>query len=480
HFPVLALNRVEQTLPVTRPLVIEINQRQRRLVWQANAAASAVGIEPGMTIPAAQGLCCDLLCVPRDEPGEQETLRQLGDWAYRFTPHIQMHNGNSLLLEVGHSLRLFGGREALAQQLCDQLPAGFQPYGLAFCDTAFSALLLAQVCAQMAATGSPPLTDTPFFSLHHLLPQSVYELDVEDAQIELLKSMGILTLEQLFALPTDALAKRFGQSFLTYLGRLRGTLPDLLPAWQLPVQFQARREFLHELETTDQLLFPLRALLSHLQDYLVARQLATTELRFNLELRNRATQPWTLALAAPHYRSEQMLPLLQLKLATLQLSAPVLALSLGVESFVPLPAGQLDLLTPWQSDNVDRQQLVDKLKARLGDSQVFGLTMLADHRPEKSWAPCAPGTGNIVQHPSERRPFWLLTIPQPLRDKKGLPLHEGELELLRGPERIHSGWWDGEPVNRDYFVARQRNGRQLWIYRERTDQRWFLHGIFEG
>ena len=496
HFPALALNRVEQTLPAPRPLVLEITRRQRRLVWQANAPARAAGISPGMTIPSAQGLCRDLLCVPRNEAAEQDTLRELGNWSYQFTPHIQLPGSqtpnsqmqNSLLLEVGHSLRLFQDKENLARQLLEKIPAGFQPYQLAFCETAFAALLLARAQDDATPDSAVPPTNAPlFFSLQDLPAQSVRWLQLADDKIALLESMGIVTLEHLFALPHDALAKRFGPDFMLYLRRLTGAVPDILPSWQLPDQFRATLEFLHELDTTDQLLFPLRNLLARLQHYLQARQLATTELHFILTLRNRTLQHWPLALAAPHYRSEHMLPLLQLKLAQLQLQAPVLALQLAVNRFVELPRGQQDLLTPWQSDNVSRQQLVDKLKARLGDDNVCGLGMVADHRPEKSWAACVPGAGKILADPAseknneqaqEQRPFWLLSTPQKLRDKKGLPLHEGELQLLKGPERIDTGWWDDQPVNRDYFVARQPGGRLLWIYRDRVDLHWYLHGIF--
>ena len=181
HFPALALNRVEQTLPAPRPLVLEITRRQRRLVWQANAPARAAGISPGMTIPSAQGLCRDLLCVPRNEAAEQDTLRELGNWAYQFTPHIQLPGSqtpnsqmqNSLLLEVGHSLRLFQDKENLARQLLEKIPAGFQPYQLAFCETAFAALLLARAQDDATPDSAVPPTNAPlFFSLQDLPAQS--------------------------------------------------------------------------------------------------------------------------------------------------------------------------------------------------------------------------------------------------------------------------------------------------------------------
>jgi protein ImuB len=50
---------------------------------------------------------------------------------------------------------------------------------------------------------------------------------------------------------------------------------------------------------------------------------------------------------------------------------------------------------------------------------------------------------------------------------------------LAGPERIESGWWDGDDARRDYFVAEDPRGCRLWVFRERDGRRrWYLHGIF--
>jgi len=63
-----------------------------------------------------------------------------------------------------------------------------------------------------------------------------------------------------------------------------------------------------------------------------------------------------------------------------------------------------------------------------------------------------------------------------------VPLHEdGPLALLAGPERIESGWWDGDDIARDYFVARTPKASVVWIYRERgalQGGQWYLHGLF--
>lgn len=470
HFPALALNLVEQGLPGERPLVIEITQQQRRLVYLANASARRAGVVPGMTIPTAQGLVDGLTSVARNEAAEHEALQQLGHWAYQFTPHIQCDGCTSLLLEASHSLRLFQGHTNLARCLSEQLPPGFQPYTLAFCETAQAAAL--------AARAHVPREQPYFLSLPELYGIQVEWLAIEDELAARLRSMGITTLAQLLALPRDALAKRFGPQLVNYLKQLTGETPDLLPHWRIPEQFSAQLEFLQEVESTEPLQFPLRNLVSRLSAFLAARQCATTRLVFRWQLRNRQYWPWPVAMSAPVYRSADILPLLQLRLAQTRLPAPVTGVQLQVTDLVPLPQGQGDLLTPWRSDPLSRYQLVDRLKARLGCDGVQGLSCVADHRPEYAWTAVLPGTGEAARHPEQTRPLWLLRSPQRLKQKKDLPVLDGQLQLLKGPERIHCGWWDSRPVNRDYYVARQQSGRQIWIYRDRTDNGWYWHGVF--
>jgi protein ImuB len=124
-----------------------------------------------------------------------------------------------------------------------------------------------------------------------------------------------------------------------------------------------------------------------------------------------------------------------------------------------------------------------------------------DARPERAWLRCAAVTaagakprshntlpaaavaavassaaGSSVNTP---RPLWLLDPPRALSSRDGLPLCQGQLNLLAGPERIEAGWWDGHAACRDYYVARNLRGETLWIYREhRREAHWYLHGIF--
>jgi protein ImuB len=84
------------------------------------------------------------------------------------------------------------------------------------------------------------------------------------------------------------------------------------------------------------------------------------------------------------------------------------------------------------------------------------------------------------KEPPKPRPVFLLDTPRPLAVIEGMPCLGGQLELIRGPERIDFGWWDEatmeQPLTRDYYIARKRSGALCWVFNHAG--RWYLHGIF--
>ena len=66
-------------------------------------------------------------------------------------------------------------------------------------------------------------------------------------------------------------------------------------------------------------------------------------------------------------------------------------------------------------------------------------------------------------------------VPARLPEPLGI---EAPQELLAGPERIESGWWDGADIARDYYLARGAAGAHWWVYRDLRSGAWHLHGLW--
>ena len=72
----------------------------------------------------------------------------------------------------------------------------------------------------------------------------------------------------------------------------------------------------------------------------------------------------------------------------------------------------------------------------------------------------------------------------PLAEREGQPLLEGRLlQVLSGPERIETGWWDEAAVARDYYIAQAEDGSLVWVFRARLpgapdEPIWHLQGLF--
>jgi protein ImuB len=80
--------------------------------------------------------------------------------------------------------------------------------------------------------------------------------------------------------------------------------------------------------------------------------------------------------------------------------------------------------------------------------------------------------------PSQPRPVWMLDKPLRLMMRDQRPVYRRPLKMLTRTERIEAGWWDGNLVERDYYVAADDRGHMFWVYRERPGGEWYLQGLF--
>ena len=380
-------------------------------------------------------------------PSLPGTLETIAAWACQFTPRVSLEPPRALLLEVEGSLLYFGGAPAFFARLREGLAAMGGEASLGIARTARAALWLAR-------GGTETLEEVPI--------QAVCEDEIHN----FLKSIAIRNLGELMQLPREGLAKRCGQKLLDDLDRALGRLPEAREFYTPPQRFSAELELPAEVAHAEGLLFAARRLLVQLEGLLAAHQAGIRS--FRLFLLSRGSQvPVEIGLASPARQVERLSQLLRERLAQLTLANPVEAIRLEAADFTPLHERSGGLFGDAAGDAEDWVQLVERLRARLGHAAVYGVATQPDHRPELAWRRIEPGDWDAREFVQPgARPLWLME-PRKIR--------ESDFTLLAGPERIESGWWDGDEASRDYFVARLEESVG-WIYREAGE--WYLHGLF--
>jgi protein ImuB len=308
-------------------------------------------------------------------------------------------------------------------------------------------------------------------------------------------------------------------------------------------RFRARCDFETEIENAAYLEKALEPLIARCAEFLRERQAGVQALRLKLRHRARPATRVHLGLASVTSERRRLTDVLAQKLGRLELEAPVRGMELVSGSLQPLSAGSLDVFAGLGGtgagcgrDSVP--QLVERLRARLGEDAVYGIASIPEHRPEAAWRRVHELSLTTASRMSEKmtdrgtgdgmpRPVWLLDAPLALSE----PVQEcrpSGLVLEQGPERIESGWWDGRGVARDYYIARRisgarqcggrkpqptpvgapegrgprmgarqcggrkpqptpvgapegrgpRMGARQWVFQERQSKRWYLHGVF--
>jgi protein ImuB len=456
---------------------------QRGVILACNIEAQNFGIRAGMKLSAAQALYPQLETRERDLKAEFHALSTLAQWCGQWASSISLAPPHGVLIETGGSVKYFGGIDKLTGYMHQGLDALGYASVIASAPTASAAMMFARSGLATAVTDPKALKGRLRTLPLELLD---YESDVLDA----LMAMGMRSVGDCLSLPRGGLARRFGPGLLAELDRALGELPNPRKPFNAPAGFASRLELPSSVEVVEQLVFGLRRLIGELTAYLGPRGLGVSRLTLELLHDDEPATVVTLSLNASR-DAEHLLRVLRERLSRVDLPQAVIALRLVAAETAPLDAQSLSLIPGERNGEKDRAELIERLRARLGDTAVSGIEEVADHRPERALRYCEPGKGRPRNKPvastppcalSKQRPLWLLPRPQRLSSRASRPWLDGEVSLIAGPERIASGWWDDSDseadMTRDYFVARAADGETLWIYRHPGADNWYLHGIF--
>lgn len=462
HLPQLSLDIITRSQETTlRPTVIFTQRGNQQYIHTANTIAQDAGIHAGRTLAAALSLVDNLHTQAHNLESEQQALEQLALWAQQFTPRVCLTPPDHLLLEIAGSLNLFHGLAALHTRIKQDIIAlGYQA------QTAIAPTPLAATFLARAAIDSPITEHAMLAKRLSPLPLSV--LNYPEKKCTQLQGVGLKTLGDCLALPRDGINHRFGKQLLEDLDKALGKYPDPRKPYEAPLQFKSQILLPEPVDNTEPLLFLLQRLLIELKGFLRGHGSGAQALTLELLHPHQPPTSITLGLLTPNRDTHHFLELWREKLERLQLNGPVEGLQLSADKLQALQESNLDLLQDKPSKEQDLKHFIERLHNRLGPTAVRSLASSAEYRPEKAWR-----YAHNKQKPSPPipRPFWLLETPQ--------PINATPLRLLHGPERIESGWWDGDDIRRNYYIAEDVQAQRLWIFQTiNHPSQWFLHGIF--
>ncbi|NUZ13241.1 DNA polymerase Y family protein [Pseudoalteromonas sp. McH1-7] len=459
YFPMLQLEGISKQATTTdfiSPVVI-IDGRKNQVV-QLNSVAEQKGIKIGMGLGTVCALCMQLHVLAYDSQLERQQLLEIADALYQVSADLVIESPNGIALKVDGMLSLHKDLSCywlvITEQL-RQLEVSYH-YGVG------ASITMAKL---LARSHNDTLQLTASQTRYALSKVTLQHTTLAEKVIDKLMRTGVKTVAQLEQFTLSELAKRFDTELVHYVGCLFGKLREAPTFYHPPEVFELTAPLLYEVEVVAWLDKPIGYLLSRLSMFLQKRSLVTRAVNFTFVLRDKNALEVTLHSAEPEYRISYWRRLLDLKLESITLEAPVQSVSLKVDELETQHATVQDLFSAQQSA-ISQQGLLSILCTKLGDQAVQHLKLTGDPRPEKaSTYSRTPDISNIQTPP---RPTILLSEPRPLCEK---------VRVISGPERIVSGWWDGEPVQRDYFIVQNQQDQHLWVFREQSNQ-WYIHGVF--
>ncbi len=479
--------------PPERPLVLAGRDDGRHAVVAAGPVALALGRAPGLALAEAQARVPDLYAAPADPAADAAGLERLGLWVLRrYSPVVAIDPPDGLLIDITGAAHLFGGEEALLDNLLARLRAAGIHARAALAETIGAAHALARFGRNPAAIAAPGETAAAIGPL----PAAALRLDPDLAFR--LHRLGFDTIGGLAAVPRAPLALRFGEEPLRRLDQALGRRAEPFQPLCPPELIPMRRAFAEPISAPETLARYTGQLVASLCAVLEQKGLGASRLDLLFYRTDSLIEAIRAGTAKPVRNATRLTRLLIQKLETVDPG-------FGVEEMV-LSASLAEPLAPRQCDSFGHDAeaglpaLVDTLANRPGVAKLYRAAPAESDLPERSvriLAPLAPpvGAGWPKHWP---RPSRLLSPPEPVETLALLPdrppAHFTWRGIRRrvakadGPERVFGEWWRHEEETaaiRDYFMVEDNAGERFWLYRSGDgedpatgDLRWHVHGVF--
>lgn len=464
-----------------------------------NAAAAVQGLRAGMKLTDALAVWPGLVTAPAEPEAEAKALAALCDWCVRYSPAAALAAPDGLFLEVSGMEAMWDGGEAgLLADLVTRLESRGIPAQGAVAATPGAAWALARFAPDAGALA-------PGEESRRLAALPVAALRLEPDTAAALVRLGLMRIGQVMDLPRSQLARRFGRELLLRLDQALGAVEEALPYRRPPAPFFARLAFLEPIGAPEDVARAASDVLAKLCAGLEARGCGARRFTVSFHRVDGRSLPLTLGTARPGRDAGRLARLFAARLETLDPGFGLEAVTAEADLTGPLAPRQTGLAEKRALDEAAETgavDLVDRLKARLGEGSVWRAGVKESWVPERAVARAEPFAADqpaVRWDPARPRPLRLFPRPEPVEAMAPVPddpplqfRWRGQLRRVRaaeGPERIAEEWWL-KPIEavspervRDYYRVEDAEGRRFWLFRVGLYQpgepsRWFVHGLF--
>ncbi|KZK96254.1 hypothetical protein PsAD46_00106 [Pseudovibrio sp. Ad46] len=465
-----------------------------------NIAAAQAGLSVGEALSDARARVSDVQCEEDIPEANEALLSALADWCDRYTPFVATTDPDTLLLDISGCSHLFNGEEAMLEDCFSRLRVkGFTVSG-AIADTVGVAWAIARNGGGVIEPGG---------QRNALETLSVELLRVEESVVAALSRVGLTVIGDLLGRPRAPLASRFGTDLVKRLDQALGMEGEPISPRLFTPDLVVERRLLEPIGQEDNVIAVIQSLSENLQKALEKREEGGRAFELVLFRVDGVVNRLSVGTSGPIRAPALILRLFKEKLKTvgdeLDAGFGYDLIRLSVLEAQSCSAAQLNLEGRSNQDD-DLAELVDRLSARLGITQVSCFLPCNEHLPEVQsalvpaatvcesalyWAEAENDSNSDVplEHPLRMLPHRepveaVAMVPEgpPLRFRWRKASYE--ISQSEGPQRIAPPWWRSEAGIRDYYRVEDREGRRFWLYREglygeqNEVPRWYLQGLY--
>lgn len=527
-FPRLGAQRLIRSEPhlLGLPLAVVRDEGQAQVLSSLSPEASELGLHPHQPLRDAYAMCGGLITRPHQPRQEKAFLDALHRWAGKFSPWVATAMPDGLVIDLTGCTHLFGGEDALANQIdldCADLGLSVR-MGLA--DTLGAAWALARFTAQDGGshrsgdaidqearatrsragkrrhwtrggaaprTGSGPALQgriAPIGKTWQMLsPLPVAALRIEPQLVDQLNRLGLRRVSDLMDQPRAGLARRFGRGLVDKLDQAVGSAPEPVSPAKQPDRFSVRLSFPDPIGLEADVAAGLERMLTQLCAKLKSKGRGARVLRIEAHRCDNHVEWQMVSAAVASFDPHRLMPLLRLKLPGIEAGPGIDMLRLEAVGHDALhdrrmaghkvagDRGQARK-APQKNTAAALEDLLGRLGARIGMEAITRRHPASSHIPEKcatvlaaAWSEPAPDWPD----PPTPRPV-LLWPPEVVAaaDHPAPPEtfrwrnRDFETRRAMGPERIAPEWWLDEPAwrsgPRDYWRIDTDRGDRLWLF----------------